>query len=231
MRKLVIGLVVLLVLLVGADFALRYIATRQISEAVATRLQLSQQPAVSISGFPFITQALNGEYDTISASLPPTTFGPVSNVSVNVDLLGVRIPLSDAVRGNVDALTAQSSQVRVTIPVSSVAAAVGLPTLQVTGAGDSLAVTTTVTVLNQQYPITAQLGATITDSVLHLSTGPISGLGISLPAEIVAAIPPLVALGIPLTGLPFVITSGAVSAVGSTLVLDATTSALNLAGP
>ena len=230
MRKLVIGLIVLLVLLVGADFALRYVATQRISDAVATRLQLAEKPAVSIAGFPFITQALNGEYNTISASLPPTAFGPVADVAVNVDLLGVRIPLSDALRGNVDALTATSSQVRLSIPVSSVAAAVGLKTLQVTGTGNTLAVTTMVTVLDQQYPITAQLGASVADSVLHLSTGPISGFGITLPAEIVAAIPTVIALDIPLAGLPFTITSGTVNAVGGNLVVDATTSTLNLAG-
>jgi hypothetical protein len=230
MRKLLIAVVLLVLLLIGADFALRYIATKQIGEAVQTKLGLREAPSVSISGFPFVTQAINGKYDTISASLLPTTIGPLQNVSVNVDLIGTRIPLSDALSGNVNALTADSSQVRIMIPVASVATVVGLPDLTVQSSAGGLRITTTITVFDQQFPVSADLDARIVDSQLELRAGPPSGDGITLPANVSQAIGTLLSLDVPLSGLPFTVTNGSVGLAGSSLVLDATTSALSFAG-
>jgi LmeA-like phospholipid-binding len=228
MRRLAITLLVLVILLIGADFGLRFVATNRIGDAIATRLGLASAPDVSITGFPFVTQAINGQYDTISATLPPAAFGPVQNVSVSVDLLGVRIPLSDALSGNVDALTAEGGQVRMTIPVASIASAVGLPALLVESAGGFLQVSTNLTVFAQQYPVRADLTATVVDSTLELHSGGVSGDGVALPAEVSQAIGTLISLDVPLAGLPFTIARGTATVVGTDLVVNATTSALTL---
>lgn len=231
MRKLAVGLVVLALLLIGGDFALRFVATRQIGDAVRQKLGLPQTPSVSISGFPFVTQALNGQYDTISASLAPTAFGPVQNVTVNVDLIGVRIPLSDAIRGNADAMTAAGSQVRITIPVASVASALGLPDLSVQQSGGVMQLTTTITVLGQQFPISSSLDAVVADGTVALRAGVPVGIGATLPAAVSQAAGSALNLDIPLSDLPFAITRGSISAFGSNLIVDAATSELSFAAP
>jgi hypothetical protein len=88
---------------------------------------------------------------------------------------------------------------------------------------------TTVTVLGQQFPVTARLDAAVSDSVLTLRSGELSGAGITLPAEVVSALSTLVDLAVPLDGLPFTVTSGTVGVSGADVIVDATTSALDLA--
>lgn len=228
MRRLVGFLVVLAVLLVGADFGLRYLATRQISDAIQQRLDLAQRPDVTVAGFPFVIQAIEGRYDGVSARLPATTLGPLSGVTAAVELIGVRLPFADAVSGTVERLTADSARARLAVPVDSIAAATGLPELQITSVDGGLALSTTVTALGQQFPITARLDAAVTDSTLTLRSGSISGAGVTIPPEAVAALSGLVDLSVPLAGLPFTVTSGRVSVSGADVVVDATTSALDL---
>jgi hypothetical protein len=227
-RRLVGSLVVLAVLLVGADFGLRFLAARQIGDAVRQRLDLPQRPDVSVAGFPFLVQAIEGRYDGVSARLPATTLGPLGGVTAAVELIGVRLPFSDAVSGNVDRLTADSARARLAVPVGSIAAAAGLPGLQVTSDDGGLTLSATVTAVGRQFPITARLDAEVVDSTLTLRSGSISGAGVTVPPEAVAALGALVDLAVPLDGLPFTVTGGRISVSGTDVVVDATASALNL---
>ena len=230
MRRLLITLLVLLGLLVAADFGLRYYATRQVGEAVATRLQLATAPDVTVSGFPFLLQAINGRYDTISAQLPAQQLGGVDGVAVSVDLIGVKLPLSDALKGNLDAMTADSSQVRLQIPIASIAAAIHLPSLQVTSGDGRLQISATVEVLGVSYPATGELNVQIVASTLQLRNGTITSIGgVNIPAEVSQALTQLVSLDIPLDSLPFTVERGSASVADATLVVDASTSNLNFA--
>lgn len=229
MRKLLIFLVVLAILLVGADFGARYLATQKLGDALQSRLGVSQPPEVDIAGFPFLLQAVRGEYGDVSAALPSETVGPLSDVGITVDLINLRLPLSDAISGSVDRLTAASGRIGLTVPTASIAAAVGLPGLTITGQDGDLVLSATVTVLGQQFPVTARLDAVVDDAVLSLRSGEVGGAGITLPAEVTSALSTLVDLTVPLDSLPFTVTSGNVSVVGGDVVVDATTSALDLA--
>lgn len=228
MRTFLGFLIVLLVLLVGVDFGARYLADRQIADAVQTRLDLTDRPDVSIGGFPFLVQAVEGSYDSITATLPPSTVGPLSGVGATLVLDGVRIPLGDALSGNVDRLTADGSRLRLSVPTASIADAAGLPGLTITGQDGALVLSATITVLGQQFPVTARLDAAVTDSSLVLRSGDVSGAGITLPSEVLGAVSTLIDLTVPLDGLPVRVTSGGVTVVGTDLVVDATTAALDL---
>lgn len=229
MRKLLGFVVVLAVLLVGADFGARYLAVRQVGDAVQTRLGLAERPDVAISGFPFLTQAVQGRYDSIRATLPAVTVGPLGAVRVAVVLNGVRLPLSDAISGDVDRLVADTGRVRLTIPTTAIAEAVGLPGLSITEENGDLVVAARVTVLGREFPVTARLDAAVSDSVLSLRSGALSGAGITLPTQVTAALQDLVDLAVPLDTLPFTVTSGDVSVVGTDVIVEATTSGLDLA--
>lgn len=229
MRKLLGFLVVLAVLLVGADFGARYLAARQVGDAVQTRLGLAERPDVAIAGFPFLTQAVQGDYRSISATLPAMTVGPLGAVGVAVVLDGVQLPLSDAISGDVDRLVADTGRVRLTIPTSSIADAVGLPGLRITEENGDLVLTANVSVLGQEFPVTARLDAAVGDSVLSLRSGALSGAGITLPTQVTDALQTVVDLAVPLDALPFTVTSGDVSVVGTDVIVEAATSGLELA--
>ncbi len=231
MRKLVVSLVVLVVLLVAVDFGLRFFATQRIGSAVAATFGLAAAPDVSISGFPFVLQAINGEYDTISIRLPDVQLGAVRGVSATADLIGVKIPLADALSGNTAALTAASTQVQLSIPVSAVASAAGLPNLTLAQQTDgSLQATATLTVFGQEFNVGASVEAAVVDSTLQLRSGTLNGIGETLPFEVRQAIGSLMSLDVPLTALPFGVTEAGVLVVAGNLIVNGTTSAISFAG-
>jgi Flp pilus assembly protein protease CpaA len=57
MRKLLIGLIALAVLLVAADRISVAVAENQISDRLISAYGLPHKPGVTITGFPFLTQA------------------------------------------------------------------------------------------------------------------------------------------------------------------------------
>jgi len=65
-RPIVITVVILLALLVGADFGAAAVAEYQVSKRAKAAFNLSDDPAVTVRGFPFLTQAIGGEYDHIT---------------------------------------------------------------------------------------------------------------------------------------------------------------------
>ena len=134
MKKLVITLVVVLALLVGADFGARAIAESRAGEALAREAGTTTAPDVDITGFPFLTQAIGGEYDHITVSLVGAELAnlPLSGV---VDLYQVHFPLSDAMSGDTSNATADRATMIARTPVSGFAAAVGRPELELSAIG------------------------------------------------------------------------------------------------
>lgn len=121
-RKIVIVLLVLAGLLVGADFALAAVAEHTVSQKAREQLGLTEDPSVTVHGFPFTTQALAGEYRHISVS---ATGVPVQDtlrdVGVRAELRGVDAPLSDLTAGNVDNITISDVEGQVRIKDSDMA--------------------------------------------------------------------------------------------------------------
>ena len=59
-KAFLVFLVLLVVVLVGADFGARYYAQGQVATALRDEQGLDVAPAVSIQGFPFLTQLAAG---------------------------------------------------------------------------------------------------------------------------------------------------------------------------
>lgn len=104
-RPLVITLVVFLALLVGADFGAAAIAEYQVAKRARAAFDLADDPAVTINGFPFLTQAIGGDYTHITVDAKGV---PVKNllqdVQIHADLRDVRAPLSDLLAGRTDSI-------------------------------------------------------------------------------------------------------------------------------
>ncbi|GLY36024.1 hypothetical protein Amsp01_020480 [Amycolatopsis sp. NBRC 101858] len=117
-----IALVVLVLLLVGADFGAAAYAEHMISQKARTQLQLTDDPSVTIHGFPFLTQALGGDYSHISVSAAGVPVGDkLQDVALNAELEDVTAPLSDLTNGNTKAITIGKLTGAVTIKAADLA--------------------------------------------------------------------------------------------------------------
>ena len=116
------------------------------------------------------------------------------------------------------------------MPLSSLAAATGIPGLTITQNGSALTVSATVTVLGQQFPVSADLQVGVTADGIVLNSGAVTAGDVEIPAEVVSAVGTLITLSIPLDSLPFRVDSGSVRVADAALVVDATVSDVTFAG-
>jgi DUF2993 family protein len=119
-RRILISVFVLVALLVGADFGLAAYAEHTVSEKARQQLNLSDDPSVTIHGFPFITQALSGHYSHISLAASGVPIANLSDVAVNAELNDVTAPLPDVLHGNTSAIEIGDLSAQVTIKASDI---------------------------------------------------------------------------------------------------------------
>lgn len=117
MRKV---LLVFLILLAGgvvaADrFGVR-VAEDQIGKRVAAEYNLQRQPAVTIHGFPFLTQAVGGEYERIDVAFGDWTQQGITVRDVKVEMHGVKAPLNDVINGTRPQVTARTATASAVVP-------------------------------------------------------------------------------------------------------------------
>lgn len=221
MRALLITVLVLILLVVGADIAGRAIAESKAGEAIATQAHVSTAPDVSIHGFSFLAQALPGHYQKITVESGGIDLGPVPNVATVVDLYDVDFPLSDALDGDTTHLTAARADLRAAVPTASLATALQGQGITVSaGADGTIRLSATVKVAGRSVPVSADVTATFTGGRLHLAASAVKGAGVALPvsADVLAR---ALSLDIPLTNLPVPITAASVSADGTGLIITA----------
>ncbi len=95
MKRLIIGLLVLVGLAVAADFGAAALAESAVSRQMREQIGLPDDPQVRINGFPFVTQALAGTYSSIDVAAPRLQVGNLTDVEVTAQLRGVEAPLSE----------------------------------------------------------------------------------------------------------------------------------------
>lgn len=131
-RRLLIIVIVVVAVLVAADFGVAAAAEYQISKKMRTELNLTSDPSVDIKGFPFITQALGGDYQDISVSAQGVPVGnTLRDLGVSADLKNVRIPFNDVLSGNFSALTVDEVDGQVQINASDLGRLIGVPDLTI----------------------------------------------------------------------------------------------------
>lgn len=162
MRRLITGLVVLLVLLVAADRIIVSVASGVIASRMQASAQLESKPSVSIKGFPFLTQAIGGSYGHVQVKTGAFVRGGVRIASLDVSATDLKIPLSEALSGKVDAVPVSGLDAVAVVTYADIAKKGGIAGISVTPLGAGVRVTGRVTVLGQT--VTAA-----TDSTLRLS--------------------------------------------------------------
>ncbi|AVT36474.1 DUF2993 domain-containing protein [Plantactinospora sp. BB1] len=161
---LVILLLVLAALLVVADRVAAGVAERvvadQIDKEISRKNVQSSAPEVTVGGFPFLTQVLNGRYDSVKVLLRDVQ-GPVegSNATVKVpevtvDARDVTASL-DTLRSGQGEVTAKTVRGTGTVTYDSVVALIDRPGVQLREQDGKLGVTAPVQVpiINQELTV------------------------------------------------------------------------------
>ncbi|MFC7547272.1 DUF2993 domain-containing protein [Plantactinospora sp. GCM10030261] len=234
-RKFLIGLIVLLVVLGGAlvvadrlaaGFAERAIAD-QVRQEVAKQDASASVQDVSVGGFPFLTQVLNGRYESISIDLANVS-GAVNGTdyalpSVDIDARNVNAPL-DTLRSGTGDVVAESVTGTGTLSYETVTKLINRPGLQLAEQDGQLAVTAPVNLLGQDFTVRGTAD-------LSVDKGQVAVRFKDLSADELPAIPLAqaalntyanqISINIPLPKLPFQLTVREVRAQADGLVVTA----------
>jgi hypothetical protein len=90
LRTTIIVLIVIVGLLVGADFAARAYAENRVASQIQQQ-GFPQRPSVTIDGFPFLTQLISRHFGEVQISSADVTEGPLLIQSIKATLNGVHV--------------------------------------------------------------------------------------------------------------------------------------------
>ncbi|MCZ2827857.1 DUF2993 domain-containing protein [Modestobacter sp. VKM Ac-2986] len=225
------ALVFLLLLVVGllvvVDRVGVGIAEDRVAEQVAQRGGLTAPPEVEIAGFPFLTQALGGEYDDVRLRLTAEELGQPAGTSADVSLRGVHVPLSDVVSGSVQQIPVDRVEGTATLSYALLAQQLdGETTLAQDGQG--IRVTRQVEVLGVRLPLSATGTVRLEDGDVVVDVGEASAGALDVPDAVLDQAADLLDLRYRVPALPFglQLTSAVPAAGGVDVRVEATDTVL-----
>ncbi|CAM2924305.1 LmeA family phospholipid-binding protein [Prescottella defluvii] len=130
-RKLIIGLVCLVGLVVVVDFGAAAYSEYRVSRALREGGSLTADPEVTIHGFPFLTQAWNGKYDNVEVRAREVPNDMIGEVTIEATLNGVSVPASALLDGTVRTVPVDHLDGRMMIDATDLGQFLGIPDLQV----------------------------------------------------------------------------------------------------
>lgn len=131
MRKLIIGLLVLAGVAVIADFGVAAYSEYRVSRALRDGADLGADPAVTIQGFPFVAQAVDGRYQSVLIRADVVRPDIPGEISIDATLTGVRIGLRDLVDGNLRRVPVERVEGAMRIQPTELGKLFNIPDLQV----------------------------------------------------------------------------------------------------
>jgi LmeA-like phospholipid-binding len=199
MRKgLIVGLIVLIGLVIAADRIGLLLAQKAIAKTVASQYQLDHEPKVSIKGFPFLTQALGGQYREIDVTVGDVTEQGVRLSDATVELKGVTASVSDALNGDPSEMVADSATSTATVAYRDVdrEAPRGM---KVSAQDSALRVRGPVTVLGLTRQITTTVTVTPAGRSVRVVPQKVDTGGLGIPVGVVKR---AFTFTVPVRGLP-----------------------------
>ncbi|MDQ7906675.1 DUF2993 domain-containing protein [Phytohabitans sp. ZYX-F-186] len=234
-RRLLIVFIVLLVILGGllvvADRVAASVAERTISDEIAKELVAqdikSSPPEVSVGGFPFLTQVLSGEYQSIKISLRDLE-GNVEGDGVrvprlDVDARDVSAPL-DTLRSGQGEVVAQTLDGTATISYASVVDLMDQPGLRLSERDGKLVVDAQLDVAGQRVDLSGTADLSIANGRVQIRVRDLQAEGVSqLPGvqALVNQFARQISISIALPELPFKLDVRGVQARPDGLAVDA----------
>ena len=163
MRKVLLALVFLAVLLVVADRSAAALGERALSRELQATAELAEPPEVSVTGFPFLTQALRGRYDRVEVTAADVPVADTTLTGFEAVLSGLRVPLSDVLSDSVEQVHVDRLEARVLLSYDDLARRSLDRELTVSPAGDRVRVTGRVRVLGRELEASAVSTVTLED--------------------------------------------------------------------
>jgi hypothetical protein len=120
MRRLVIALLVLVGLFIAVDYGAAALAESAVSRQMRDQIGLVDDPSVRINGFPFLIQALTGEYSSVDVEATRIRVGELQELRVRAQLREVSAPLSMLLGSGPKSLSVKEVEGTVQIPASDV---------------------------------------------------------------------------------------------------------------
>jgi hypothetical protein len=200
-KSLLVVLVVLLGLAAIADRVAVGVAEDRVAEAIAERGDLAGTPEVSVEGWPFLTQAVAGDYEDVRVQLSAAELGQPEGTTADVRLRGVRVPLSEVLGGSVTEIPVDRIEGTVTLSYELLSRELGTDTTLVPE-GEGLRLTTTVDVLGYSVPLTAVGTVHLEGQELVVEVHEAGAAGVDLPGFVVDRAGELLDLRYPIE-LPF----------------------------
>jgi len=201
-----VAVVVLLLITIGVlvvvDRVGVGIAERQVAEQVADRGGLTGTPEVDIAGFPFLTQALSGEYDDVRIQLTAEQLGQPAGTRADVSLRGVHVPLSDVLSGSVQEIPVDRVDGTATLSYELLSAQLGGDTT-LTREGDGLRLTKSVEVFGFAFLLTASGTVSLQDQDLVIDVDDASAGAVDVPDFVLDEAEDLLDFRYPVPALPF----------------------------
>lgn len=226
-RKLVISLGIMAGLLVLADRGLAAVAGNATANRVARHEGLSEDPEVTFRGFPFLTQAVRGDFQAVDVTVRDLERNGLVIDRIDAHLEGVRIDLGDALGGRVGAVPVREGDATVRLTYGDLQSYLSTRPGNlrlVTKAGRVVVVTSfgiprVGTVDVEGTPRVSVAGRTVrvTVSQMRRSDG-----GGGLAAALAAQAASRASFSIPLGSLPFGITAASAELTDTALLIQAT---------
>jgi hypothetical protein len=221
MRKLLIGLLVLLALVVVVDRVALAVAESQ----AATRLQrsenLSSKPSVSITGFPFLTQLIRRQFRHVDIRADGLVIQH-GGKSVRVSSLTAELDRVTASR-DLSSAKAESGSGRALINYADLSKVLGYP-VNYDGIGQSghgrVRATRSITILGQDLSGSVSAEPTVTaPNTISFASPQVSAAGVTLPQPITDTLISIFSDPLHLDGLPAGLTVRQVIAAPAGLII------------
>ena len=184
MRALLAVLVVLVLLALVADPVAEGMAEERVARTLQEAGGLAGTPDVDVTGWPFLTQAVQGRYDEVRIGLTADDLGQPVGTRADVTLRGVHVPLSDALSGSVEQVPVDRVDGTATLTYALLSRELGADTT-LERAGDGLRVTRTVEVLGYTVPLTATGDVVLEGDELVVVVEDAAAAGVDVPGLVV----------------------------------------------
>jgi hypothetical protein len=198
MRKLLIALLVLVVLFIAVDRIALVLAEDEVAGKIATAYSMPVEPGVSITGFPFLTQVVSGDYQQIGVTADQIQADGVTLHNLNVHLTGVHATISQLLGGGASTITADRAAGTALVDFAAVERR--LPQgVRLAPDGKNLKVSGTVDYDGISVPVSATADLVVTPSGIRVTPEDVAVAGgISVPSSYTSRLH----FTVPLSGLP-----------------------------
>ncbi|HVE99612.1 MAG TPA: DUF2993 domain-containing protein [Mycobacteriales bacterium] len=225
LKGLVVSAAVVVGLAAVADLGLAAVAGSAVGKAVQRSEGMSEEPDVTFRGYPFVTQAVRGRFREVDVTARDVRVEGLNFTRVEADLRGVRVGLSDALAGEVEAVPVDSGTATVFLDYVDLNAYLesrpGSP--RVTAGAGALVVRSSIGVPGRgSVPVEGTGTPRVTErGVVVTVTGVRALSGPALPVAAVASSAARLSFTISTSGLPFGITLQAVEVAADALRFSA----------